>query len=224
MPGRGFKIGDGLRMLVKEMMDKDFIVVSPDDNLVEVSILMENKRKFTTPVVDDQKRLIGWITSLDVTRGFREGLKKVKDVMYVKDDVVLVNQNDPARLAVLEASQHRVVAIPVVNDDDVVVGVVRTFDIVKTLSSLYEIKVYKIFEAMDNELKGVTWDELMEASAIVTRRRTGKRVTAQDYEKRIRESTFGEAIWATGGLEKFFVGLIAIGELVIARKVAQARK
>lgn len=29
---------------------------------------------------------------------------------------------------------------------------------------------------------------------------------------------------ATGGLEKFFVGLIAIGELVIARKIARARK
>ena len=69
--------------------------------------------------------------------------------------------------------------IPVINDEDVVVGVVRAFDIVKTLSSLYEVKVYKIFEAMNEELKGVSWDELMEASAIVTRRRTGKRVTAQ---------------------------------------------
>jgi hypothetical protein len=135
-----------------------------------------------------------------------------------------VHDDDPARLAVLEAGEYKVFNIPVISDDDVVVGVVRTFDIVKTLSSLYEVKVYKIFEAMAEELKGVTWDELMEASAIVTRRRTGKRVTANDYEKRIKNSTFGEAIWATGGLEKFFVGLIAIGELVIARKVAKARK
>lgn len=28
-------------MLVNEMMDKDFIVVSPDDDLIDVSILME---------------------------------------------------------------------------------------------------------------------------------------------------------------------------------------
>ncbi|BDZ68466.1 hypothetical protein GCM10025860_19140 [Methanobacterium ferruginis] len=144
--------------------------------------------------------------------------------MYAKEDIVHVQEDDPARLAVLEASEYKVFNIPVINDDDVVVGVVRAFDIVKTLSSLYEIKVSKIFEAMNEELKGVSWDELMEASAIVTRRRTGKRVTAQDYEKRIKNSTFGEAIWATGGLEKFFVGLIAIGELVIARKVAKARK
>ena len=103
-------------------------------------------------------------------------------------------------------------------------GVVRTFDIVKTLSKLYEIKVYKLFDAMERELKGVSWEELMEAAAIVTTRETGKRVTAQEYEQRIKDATFGEAIWATGGLENFFVGLISIGELVIARKVAKARK
>jgi hypothetical protein len=77
---------------------------------------------------------------------------------------------------------------------------------------------------MENEIKGITWDELMEASAIVTRRRTGKKVTAEQYENNIHNATFGEAIWATGGLEKFFVGLIAIGELVLARKVGNARK
>jgi CBS domain-containing protein len=211
-------------MKVKEIMDKEFIEVSPGDSIVDASLKMEEHRRFTTPVVDSQGKLVGWITSLDVTRGLREGQKNVNDIMHGKDDIVHVHQDDPARLAVLKASQHKVVSIPVLNDDDVVKGVVRTFDIVETLSSLYEVKVYKIFEAMTRELKGVTWEELMEASAIVTRRRTGKRVTPEDYEQRIKNSTFGEAIWATGGLEKFFVGLIAIGELVIARKVAKARQ
>lgn len=211
-------------MKVKEMMDKEYIYVSPDQNVVEVSLLMEKTKKFTTPVVDNEKRLIGWITSLEVAKALREGKKKVSDVMRPKDEIVNVHENDPARLAVLETTKHKVISMPVLNDDDIVVGVVRTFDIVETLSQLYEIKVYKIFEAMADELKGVSWDELMEASAIVTRRRTGQRITPEEYEKNIRDATFGEAIWATGGLEKFFVGLIAIGELVIARKVARARQ
>ena len=211
-------------MKVKEMMDKEYIYVSPDQNVVEVSLIMEKTKKFTTPVVDSKKKLVGWITSLEVAKALREGKKKVSDVMRPKEEIVNVHENDPARLAVLETTKHKVISIPVLNDDDVVVGVVRTFDIVETLSQLYEIKVYKIFEAMANELKGVSWDELMEASAIVTRRRTGQRITPEEYEKNIRDATFGEAIWATGGLEKFFVGLIAIGELVIARKVARARQ
>ncbi|MDP2835374.1 MAG: CBS domain-containing protein [Methanobacteriaceae archaeon] len=210
-------------MKVKEIMDKEFIYVSPDQGLIEVSIKMEKHKKFTTPVVDSEKRLVGWITSLDVTRGLRENLKSVSDIMHPKDDIVQVHENDPARLAVLETSHHKLVSIPVIDDNDVVMGVLRSFDIVETLSQLYEIKVSKIFEAMEQELKGVSWDELMEASAIVTRRRTGKRIKPQEYEKNIKDATFGEAIWATGGLEKFFVGLIAIGEMVIARKVARAR-
>ncbi len=211
-------------MKVKEMMDKEFIAVKPDMGIVEASIKMEAHKKFTTPVLDYNKRLIGWITSLDVTRGLRENYKKVSEIMHSTDEIVHVHDNDPARIAVLAASKHKVVSIPVIDDDDKVVGVVRTFDIVETLSKLYEIKVYKIFVAMERELKGVTWDELMQASAIVTKRETGKRVTPEEYEHRIKNSTFGEAIWATGGLEKFFVGLIAIGELVIARKVAKTRK
>ncbi len=211
-------------MKVKEIMDKNFVVVTADQTINDASIRMEEKKRFTTPVVDENDKLVGWITSLDVTRGLREHKKKVKDIMHAKDEIVHVNENEPARLAVLAASKHKVVSIPVLNTEEVVVGVVRTFDIVETLSRLYEIKVYKIFKAMEQELKGVTWDELMEASAIVTRRRTGDRITAEEYEQRIKNSTFGEAIWATGGLEKFFVGFIAIGELVIARKVARARK
>jgi CBS domain-containing protein len=211
-------------MNVKEIMDTEFIAVSADMTIIEASIKMEAHKRFTTPVLDHRKRLIGWITSLDVTRGFRENHKKVSDIMHSKNDIVHVYENEPARVAVLAASKHKVVSIPVLDSDDKVVGEVRTFDIVATLSKLYEIKVYKIFEAVVNELKGVTWEELMEASAIVTKRETGKPVTAKEYEQRIKNSTFGEAIWATGGLEKFFVGFIAIGELVIARKVAKARK
>lgn len=211
-------------MKVKEIMDKDFISVSPDQELVQVSLEMEKSRKFTTPVVDENMVLVGWITSLDVTRGLRENLKTVADVMHSKESVVHIHEDDPARMAVLETSQHKLVSMPVLGDNDVVVGLVRTYDIVDNLSHLYEIKVSKIFEAMEQELKGVSWDELMEAAAIITRRRTGHRIKPQEYEQRIKDSTFGEAIWATGGLEKFFVGLIAIGELVIARKVARARK
>lgn len=211
-------------MKVREIMDEEFVYVTQDQNIEEVAVIMEKARKFTTPVVDGDLRLVGWITSFNITKGLIEGKKKIGEVMDSKDNIVHVHENDPARLAVLELSHNKLVSVPVLNDDGAVVGVVRTFDVVQTLSKLYEIKVYKIFKAMEEELKGVSWDELMDASAIVTRRRTGEMVTAEEYELRIKDATFGEAIWATGGLEKFFLGLIAIGQLVTAKKVARARK
>ncbi|MDR0911337.1 MAG: CBS domain-containing protein [Methanobrevibacter sp.] len=211
-------------MKVKEMMDKNFVFVSPEDTIVDVSIRLENAKRFTTPVVDNEMKLIGWITTFDITKGFRENKKLIKEVMSPKDDIKYLHENDPARLAVIETSKSRLVSIPVLDENDAVKGVIRAFEIVDTLSSLYEVKVSKLYEAMHKQLKGVTWDELMDAAAIVTTRVTGKKTKAKDYEERIKNSTFGEAIWTTGGLESFFVGLIAVGELVIARKVGKARK
>ncbi|KZX16575.1 inosine-5'-monophosphate dehydrogenase [Methanobrevibacter cuticularis] len=211
-------------MKAKEMMDKNFIYVYPENTVADASIKMENSRRFTTPVVNEEMRLVGWITSLDVTKGLREGKKIVSEIMHPKEEIRYLHENDPSRLSVIETSKHKLISIPVLNENDVVTGVIRSFDIVDTLSSLYEVKVSKIYEAMEEQLKGVSWDELMEASAIISRRTTGKRIKPEDYERNIKNSTFGEAIWATGGLERFFTGLIAVGELVIARKVGKARK
>lgn len=211
-------------MKVSEMMDEEFVYVHQDQSIEEVAIFLENSKKFTSPVVDEEMHLVGWITSLELTKGLREGKDKISEVMHSRNSIVHVHENNPARLAVLDLSHYKLVSLPVLDIDGVVTGVVRTFDVVQTLSELYEIKVYKIFKAMEKELKGVSWEELMDASAIVTRRETGENVTPEEYEFRIKGTTFGEAIWATGGLEKFFVGLIAIGQLVTAKKVARARK
>ncbi|HPX77269.1 MAG TPA: CBS domain-containing protein, partial [Methanobacterium sp.] len=67
-------------MKVKEIMDEEFIYVSPDQNIDEVSIIMEKGKKFTTPVVDKDIRLVGWITSFNITQGLRDGKKKISEV------------------------------------------------------------------------------------------------------------------------------------------------
>ncbi len=56
------------------------------------------------------------------------------------------------RLAVLKITHNKLVNVPVLNDEEVLVGVVRSVDIVKTLSILYEIKIYKIFKALERNL------------------------------------------------------------------------
>ncbi len=211
-------------MKAKQMMDKDFIYASKDDSIVDISIRMEEQKKFTVPILDDSMKLVGWITSLEVTKGLREGKKTISEIMHPVEDILTINENKPAKNAVILTANHKLVSIPVVDDDNKVIGVCRAFDIVDTLSDLYDIKVEKLYEAMEEELKGITWDELMEASAKVSTRTTGIPITAKEYENNIQNSTFGEAIWATGGLEKFFAGLISVGEIVIARKVGRAKR
>ena len=139
-------------------------------------------------------------------------------------EVATVKEDDPARKAVLLTANNKFVTVPVVNDENQVIGMVRACDIVELLSNLYDIKVESLYKAMQNQLNGVTWEELMDASAIVSQKTTGKKISAEEYEAGIMNSTFGEAIWATGGLEKFFAGLISVGEMVVARRVGRAKK
>jgi len=211
-------------MKAKEMMDKEFMYMSKNDEIDHVSIKMENSRKLTSPVVDDKMKLIGWVTSLDITKGLRENKKFISEIMHPKDKIKYVYENDPASLAVIETPKHKLISIPVLDDNDVVTGVIGSFDIVDTLSSLYEVKISKLYEALEKELKGVSWQELIEASALINRRTTGKRIKIEDYEINIKNYTFGEAIWETGGLERFFTGLVSVGEIVIARKVGKSKK
>jgi len=211
-------------MRAKELMDKNFVYLNSEDSVVEVSKVMEEIRRFTCPVVNDNKQLIGWVTSFDITRGLREGNDKISEIMSGYEEVSTVHENDPARKAVSLTANNKFVTVPVVNDENQIVGMVRACDIVELLSELYDIKVEKLYKAMQNQLKGVTWEELMAASALVSKKTTGVKITAEEYEANIVNATFGEAIWSTGGLEKFFAGLISVGEMVIARRVGKARK
>ena len=206
-------------MKAKEMMDKEFVYVSKDDTIEDVSIKMEEYRRFTAPVLDENMKLEGWITSFNITKGLREGKTTIADVMSPVEEIMTINENEAARNVVIAASNNKLISIPIINDENQVIGVTRSVDIVDSMSSLYDIKVNKIYKAMEKELRGVSWDELMEASAKISTRTTGVKITAEEYEKNIENATFGEAIWATGG-----PGLISVGELVIARKVGRARR
>ena len=211
-------------MKAKELMDKDFVYISKNDKVVEVSEVMEDIRRFTCPVVNDDKQLIGWVTSFEITKGLREGNEKISEIMSSYEEITTIHEDAPARLAVIETANNKFVTLPVVNDENQVIGIIRSCDIVKLLSALYDIKVSKLYKAMQNQLKGVIWEELMDASALVSKKTTGVKVSPEEYEDNIMNSTFGEAIWATGGLEKFFAGLISVGELVTARKVGRAKR
>ena len=211
-------------MKAKELMDKDFVYLNAEDTVAEASIAMEDVRRFTCPVVNENKQLIGWVTAFDITKGLREGADKISEVMSSCKEVSTVHEDDPARKAVILTANNKFVTVPVVNDDNQVIGMVRACDIVELLSNLYDIKVESLYKAMQNQLKGVTWEELMSASALVSTKTTGKKIKPEEYEANIMNSTFGEAIWATGGLEKFFAGLISVGEMVVARRVGRAKK
>ena len=82
-------------MKAKELMDKKFVYISPEDSVKDVSITMEKIRRFTCPVVDDNKHLVGWVTSFEITKGLREGNDKIKEIMSSYEEITTINENAP---------------------------------------------------------------------------------------------------------------------------------
>ncbi|ENN96801.1 putative signal transduction protein [Methanocaldococcus villosus KIN24-T80] len=209
-------------MKVKQLMSKDFVKIYEDYPIEKVIKLLKEHKKFSAPVLDEEDRLLGWITTIDLL-GVTEFKKSIKEIMLPKEEVIIAYEDEEAREVVLKFVKYKVVSIPVLSRDDRVVGIVRNCDIVKTLAKLYEIPVYNIFKKLHEHLD-IDWNELMEAAAIVTKKMSGEDITPEDYEKRIKNTTFGKAIWACGGLENFFVGLIEIGMVALARRLAKKRR
>ena len=122
-------------MKAKELMDKKFVYISPEDSVKDVSITMEKIRRFTCPVVDDNKHLVGWVTSFEITKGLREGNDKIKEIMSSYEEITTINENAPSRLAVIETANNKFVTVPVLNDDNQVVGMIRACDMLQCANS-----------------------------------------------------------------------------------------
>src|SRR5271157_6279 len=85
------------------------------------------------PVVDDKKRLVGIVTSWDVSKAL--ALSKNGDLEPIMTrGVITVSPDDPADLAVRLLEKHNISALPVVDKDKKVLGIVTGEGLSKLLS------------------------------------------------------------------------------------------
>ncbi len=81
--------------------------------------------------VDNVGKLIGIVTSWDVTRAMAEGKTKLADIMTRR--VVTIRPNEPLETASKKMAQHNISALPVINDEKKVLGIVTSEDVSKLL-------------------------------------------------------------------------------------------
>jgi len=78
-------------------------------------------------VVDDQGRLGGIVTSWDVTRAVAEGKERLTDIVVRR--VFTAAPNEPVEAASRKMAQHKISALPVVDAERRVLGIVTSEDI-----------------------------------------------------------------------------------------------
>ncbi len=78
-------------------------------------------------VVDGQGRLRGIVTSWDITKAIAEGREKLADIIVKR--VVTTTPDEPVEAASRKLAQHHISALPVVNRDGKVLGIITSEDI-----------------------------------------------------------------------------------------------
>ena len=82
-------------------------------------------------VVDEQGKLCGIVTSWDITRAMAEGRKALADV--VSRRVVTAKPDEPLETASKRMAQHNISALPVIDGERRVLGIVTSEDVSKLL-------------------------------------------------------------------------------------------
>jgi len=120
-------------MKVKKLMQENVASCSLDAPVTEAARIMWEHDCGFVPVVDEGRRLAGIVTDRDIAMaglmtGLPLGLVRVREVMT--DEIAACSPEDDVNDAHAAMREHQVRRLPVVDDDDQVVGVVSLNDLV----------------------------------------------------------------------------------------------
>jgi len=117
-----------------EVMTKKTVCCLPDDLAVDAAQLMKNEHVGSIPVIEDQqtRKLVGILTDRDLAiRIVSEGLdaKSTKVESIMTRNVVTCKAEDDLQTVVDAMSKHQLRRIPVVDDDNKVLGIIAQADV-----------------------------------------------------------------------------------------------
>ncbi len=117
-----------------EVMTKKPVCCLPDDLVTEAAQLMKNDHVGSIPVIEDEqgRKLVGIVTDRDLAiRIVAEGLdaKSTKVETIMTRNVVTCKAEDDLQKVVDTMSKHQLRRIPVVDDDNKILGIIAQADV-----------------------------------------------------------------------------------------------
>jgi CBS-domain-containing membrane protein len=117
-----------------EVMTKKPVCCLPDDFVSEAAELMKKEQVGSIPIIEDEqtRKLVGIVTDRDLTiRIVAEGLdaKSTKVESIMTRNVVTCSAEDDLQKAVDTMSKHQLRRIPVVDEDNKILGIIAQADV-----------------------------------------------------------------------------------------------
>ncbi len=130
-------------MLIREWMTEDVVTVSPTCSMLKASKLMKDNKIRRLPVINEKKEVVGIVSDRDIkdaspskatTLAIHElhyllSEIQIKDIMTA--DPITVLNTDTVESATYILEKNGFGSLPVVNEDDELVGIITDADIFK---------------------------------------------------------------------------------------------
>jgi CBS domain-containing protein len=125
-------------IFVARLMSSGTITVSPDTLVEDAAKKLLDKQIGSLVVVDGTNQLKGILTSTDFVRIVRDSKPKAKTTVerYMTDQVVTVEAQDSIRDAADKMITYNIHHLPVVDDEEGVIGMLSTTDLTAYLSDV----------------------------------------------------------------------------------------
>jgi len=114
-------------VLVSEIKSEPLIIASPNDDISDVAKRMVQNSINHLPVVDENKKLLGIVTSWDIANAVAKGKTMLKDVMTKK--VVIAREDEPVDIIARRIDKHEISGLPIIDKNNRVKGMITAEDI-----------------------------------------------------------------------------------------------
>jgi len=112
---------------VSEVMTTPVITAKTSDSVKDVSKTLVKKQIDQIPVISKDHKLAGIVTTWDVTKSSATGVSDLSKIMTSK--VIYVKPSDLIDTASRKLEKHGISAVPVIDDDEKVVGILTLSDL-----------------------------------------------------------------------------------------------
>lgn len=122
------------KIKVKEIMSTELITVRKDDPIATFEAYFKGRKIHHLLVENENGKLEGIISSEDAARAMSWVTKdKVVAEHIMSKDPITINENMPIKIAKSHFLENRYRALPVINEDQILVGIITPYDLLQKL-------------------------------------------------------------------------------------------
>ncbi|MHC1631323.1 MAG: homocysteine biosynthesis protein [Methanotrichaceae archaeon] len=119
--------------LVGDVMSLDIVTVREEINISEAAQIIVGGTFDHLPVVSESEKLTGIVTAWDISKAVANGnISQISDIMTRK--VFISSPDEPLELAARKLAHHKISALPVVDKDYHVIGMITSDDLSRLFS------------------------------------------------------------------------------------------